>query len=288
MPEVPIICSRGPTTRREAGRAAPAAAAARDMVDHRRVAGHPAVVAEALKSVTTPSGSGPAWPMRSAGAAQRSNHITSVLPPPMSTITTWSASGCRRAASNPASPTAPRPPGRAARARCRWRGPPRSMNSGPFAARRQASVATQRAWLTRWRSITWAHTRSADSVRCMAVSLSRFVAAKPSPRRTMREKLSTTRKPSPCSAATSRRQLLVPRSSAPRRAPTPAASLPCPSLAVSPRSPCPHPLQTVTVAPPLPAAKRHGGPAMRALRHPARAGTAAAVRAPGRGRRSTG
>src|SRR5690606_40596842 len=59
-----------------------------------------------------------------------------------------------------------------------------------------------------------AHTRSAAMVRAIARSRSQPLAARPSPRRTMREKLSITSKPSACGLATSNLQLLVPRSSA--------------------------------------------------------------------------
>jgi hypothetical protein len=59
-----------------------------------------------------------------------------------------------------------------------------------------------------------AQTLSAATVRAIARSLSQPLAAKPSPRRTIREKLSMTSKPSPCGRATNNRQLLVPRSRA--------------------------------------------------------------------------
>ena len=95
----------------------------------------------------------------------------------------------------------------------------RRRNSGPFSARRQASVATQRTWVTRCRSSRWRQLRRAAMVRAMAASLSRLLAARPSPRRTMREKLSTTRNPVGSGTAISRRQLLVPRSSAASLAP---------------------------------------------------------------------
>src|SRR5690349_2770106 len=48
----------------------------------------------------------------------------------------------------------------------------------------------------------------------MASSESTPLAARPSPRRTMREKASTTRNPEPAGCATKSRQLFVPRSSA--------------------------------------------------------------------------
>ena len=58
------------------------------------------------------------------------------------------------------------------------------------------------------------HTKRASTARAMAASLMRRDAAMPSPRRMMREKASTTRKPSLVGRATRSRQLLVPRSSA--------------------------------------------------------------------------
>src|SRR5215469_14512451 len=63
-------------------------------------------------------------------------------------------------------------------------------------------------------------------VRAIAASESIPVADRPSPRRTMREKASMTRKPRPAPRATRRRQLLVPRSSAAyvSRKPDPAPS----------------------------------------------------------------
>jgi hypothetical protein len=72
-----------------------------------------------------------------------------------------------------------------------------------------------------------AQAASAAMVRSIAASDRAPVAARPSPRRTMREKLSTTRKPPRTGAPTSSRQLLVPRSSAAKR-PDAASSAPQP------------------------------------------------------------
>ncbi len=56
--------------------------------------------------------------------------------------------------------------------------------------------------------------RRASTVRSIAASLRRSDVPSPSPRRTIRENASITRKPLKVGSATSRRQLLVPRSSA--------------------------------------------------------------------------
>ena len=93
-----------------------------------------------------------------------------------------------------------------------WR--TRSRNSRPLLARRQASVAMARRPRTGRRVRRWAQACRAPRARSIARSLSRPVACRPSPRRTMRLKLSSTRKPSGVGAPTSRRQLLVPRSNA--------------------------------------------------------------------------
>ena len=63
-------------------------------------------------------------------------------------------------------------------------------------------------------AILSAQTLSASNVRSIAASDKRAGRGQPSPSRTMREKASMTRNPSPAGRATSRRQLLVPRSSA--------------------------------------------------------------------------
>ena len=91
----------------------------------------------------------------------------------------------------------------------------RARNSAPLAARRQASVAMARSARTGRRASRAAQPRSAAIARSIAVWLRRPVWCSPSPRRTMRLKLSSTRKPSPrAGVPTSMRQLLVPRSSA--------------------------------------------------------------------------
>jgi len=89
-----------------------------------------------------------------------------------------------------------------------------NRNSRPFSAERQASVAISRARATPRARILSRQTFNASSVRAIAASERRPVCDSPSPNRTMREKASTTRKPSWVGLATSRRQLLVPRSSA--------------------------------------------------------------------------
>lgn len=75
-------------------------------------------------------------------------------------------------------------------------------------------MATRRARVTRLRAILSAQARKAVTVRSMAASDNMPLAAKPSPRRVMREKASTTRNPSWVGRATSMRQLLVPKSKA--------------------------------------------------------------------------
>ena len=67
---------------------------------------------------------------------------------------------------------------------------------------------------------------SAASARSMAAGLSSPVRCSPSPSRTMRLKLSSTRNPSPDGVATSMRQLLVPRSSAAKAGRQTAAARP--------------------------------------------------------------
>ncbi len=90
----------------------------------------------------------------------------------------------------------------------------RARKAGPFSARRQASVATASSRRMGRRASLAAQTDSAASARSIAASDSRPVACSPSPRRTMRLKLSITRKPAPQGVPMSSRQLLVPRSSA--------------------------------------------------------------------------
>ena len=81
-------------------------------------------------------------------------------------------------------------------------------------ARRHASVAILRERVTWRRRIFPAQTLSADIVREIASSESNPDALTPSPRRTILEKASMTRKPLRVGRATRRRQLFVPRSSA--------------------------------------------------------------------------
>jgi hypothetical protein len=70
----------------------------------------------------------------------------------------------------------------------------RSMKPVPLPACRQASVAIRRVRFSRRPASLPAQTASASSARSIAASLSRPLADKPSPSRTMREKASTTRK----------------------------------------------------------------------------------------------
>ncbi len=95
----------------------------------------------------------------------------------------------------------------------------RARNAPPLAARRHASVAIARRQRTGRRSSRAAQACSADRARSIAAGQSWPVRCSPSPSRTMRLKLSSTRNPSPDGAATSMRQLLVPRSSAANVAP---------------------------------------------------------------------
>ena len=146
-------------------------------------------------------------------AAPQFSQMISEEPPPMSNRTINSAS---RSASSPQPATA-----RAAsvsRSTISSCSPRRSRtlsrNSAPFSAARHASVAIRRARVTPRAAILSRQMRSASRVRSIAASLSRPVCESPSPKRTMREKASTTRNPSAVGRATRRRQLLVPKSSA--------------------------------------------------------------------------
>jgi hypothetical protein len=88
----------------------------------------------------------------------------------------------------------------------------RSMNSSPLLARRQASVATERArWTLRRLSLS-EQTLSAPTARSIAAWLSLPFWASPSPSRTTRLNASMTTKFSSEGRAISSRQLLVPRS----------------------------------------------------------------------------
>ena len=90
-----------------------------------------------------------------------------------------------------------------------------SMNSAPFAACRQASVAISRLRPTSRAASFWAQIASAAIARSIAPRDRLPVRLSPSPRRTMREKASITRNwPGRVGTATRSRQLLVPRSSA--------------------------------------------------------------------------
>ncbi|MEY9529536.1 hypothetical protein ABIF70_010677 [Bradyrhizobium japonicum] len=83
-----------------------------------------------------------------------------------------------------------------------------------FEAARQASVAISRSRLALRRLILSRQMLSAATARSIAASLMQPVAETPSPSRMMREKESTTRKPSLVGQAIRSLQLLVPRSSA--------------------------------------------------------------------------
>jgi hypothetical protein len=91
----------------------------------------------------------------------------------------------------------------------------RSTKWRPLTARRQASVATERARLTRRRRNFSAQTPSAATARSIEPSDNLPEVAMPSPSRTTRENASMTVNPSSVGRAISRRQLLVPRSIAP-------------------------------------------------------------------------
>ena len=93
-----------------------------------------------------------------------------------------------------------------------WR--TRAMNAAPLTACRHASVATARTARGGRRSNRAATACSASMARSIAASFSRPVAPSPSPKRTTRLKLSTTRNPSRAGMPASMRQLLVPRSMA--------------------------------------------------------------------------
>ena len=90
----------------------------------------------------------------------------------------------------------------------------RARNSLAVLGARQASVAIRRARVTPRFFILLRQIARAAMARSIAASLKRPELVTPSPSRMMREKASTTRKPSPAGRATSKRQLLVPRSSA--------------------------------------------------------------------------
>ncbi len=83
-----------------------------------------------------------------------------------------------------------------------------------FEAARHASVAISRSRRAFRRLILSRQMLSAAMARSIAASLIEPVAETPSPSRMMREKESTTRKPSWVGQAISSLQLLVPRSSA--------------------------------------------------------------------------
>jgi len=89
-----------------------------------------------------------------------------------------------------------------------------ARKAAPLLARRQASVATARMARMGRRSSLSAQAVRAASARSMAAGQRAPVACRPSPRRTVRLKPSTTRKPVEAGVATSMRQLLVPRSRA--------------------------------------------------------------------------
>jgi hypothetical protein len=89
------------------------------------------------------------------------------------------------------------------------------MNSAPFAALLQASVATRRRRCTLRQVSLLAQTRKASIVRSMASSPRRPAPESPSPSLTIRENASTTAKPRGSGAAINSLQLLVPKSSAP-------------------------------------------------------------------------
>ena len=90
---------------------------------------------------------------------------------------------------------APLPAGRSGAASARSRRRPGRRTPAPLAAERQAWVATARTRLTPAPAIFSAQMVRADRARSMAPSESRPLASTPSPRRTMREKASTMRKP---------------------------------------------------------------------------------------------
>ena len=143
-------------------------------------------------SETTPHGTLCQSRMRGTGAPG-SISTSSVEPPPMSKITAgpipsssrmWQPSTASRASSCAEITSSRMPVSRRTR----------SMNSAPLLARRQASVATERArWTLRRLSLS-AQILSAPTARSIASSLSRPVWASPSPSRTTRLKASMTTK----------------------------------------------------------------------------------------------
>ena len=90
----------------------------------------------------------------------------------------------------------------------------RPRNSTPLVARRQASVAIARTRRTGRRARRLAQACNARIARSIASWLRRPVLCRPSPSRTILEKLSRTRNPWPAGVPMSMRQLLVPRSRA--------------------------------------------------------------------------
>ena len=88
----------------------------------------------------------------------------------------------------------------------------RLMKFSPFSALRHASVATQRTRATPALRILLAHIDNADSVRDIAPSDKIPSLSNPSPKRTMRENESRTRKLLRVASTISRRQLFVPKS----------------------------------------------------------------------------
>ena len=165
--------------------------------------------------VTTPSGIDIQALMRGGASRTESRSIrtSSVDPPPMSNRMAprpeGSSSGeqpiTASAASVSRSMTSSRMPVSAAT---------RLRKPSAFEAARQASVAISRSRLAFRVRILSRQTLKAEMARSIAASLMQPVAEMPSPRRTIRENESTTRKPSSVGQAISRRQLLVPRSSA--------------------------------------------------------------------------
>ena len=137
--------------------------------------------------------------------------VNSVLPPPMSNTRTnrasasnngWQPVTAKLASSSAVMVSKYKPASRSTRLK----------NSLQFVARRQAAVATQRARVTLRRRIFPAQIFKASIVRSMACCDSCWLLSNPSPRRTMREKASTTRKLLAFGRATKSPQLFVPRS----------------------------------------------------------------------------
>ncbi len=145
VPEVPTSCTGGPPEARGIPRTSSPIAAhtCRTMLSNVEASGSEV---NASERVTTPIGSDALVGLPASGPSS-SSHRISVLPPPMST---------NRAGPAPRSISG-RQPNNAKRASCSWSRTSssipvarrtRARNSGPFPARRQASVATQRASLT--------------------------------------------------------------------------------------------------------------------------------------------